>query len=197
MSDAAPPSFPNAPKGEPRKSVLDILAAIVGGIGTAVRKAPVFFVFAALAVILYFQQSKQPEEQFPQFDDPAELQKEPEPPAELSPETASVWTCVHRTDTQLSNGLWADIYYGMEARIDGKQITAKVTEKWRSLSEDKQKTVTQLVVDTWIENSQALRLLSSRDEMEEIILKQLPEDQTVAAWKPSTGVQLFNPQGGA
>jgi hypothetical protein len=93
--------------------------------------------------------------------------------------------------------LWADIYYGMEARIDGKQITAKVTEKWRSLSEDKQKTVTQLVVDTWIENSQALRLLSSRDEMEEIILKQLPEDQTVAAWKPSTGVQLFNPQGGA
>jgi hypothetical protein len=104
---------------------------------------------------------------------------------------------VHRTDSQLSNGLWADIYYGMEARIDGKQITAKVTEKWRSLSDDKRQTVAQLVVDTWIENGQALRLFNSRDEIEEIVLKQLPEDQTVAAWAPSTGVQLFKPQGGA
>jgi len=197
MSDSLPPSLPNSPQGESRKSIIDILAAIVGGISTVVRKAPVFVAFAVLAVILYFQQSKQPEEHFPQFDDPMELQKDPEPPQELSQETASVWTCVHRTDTQLSNGLWADIYYGMEARIDGKQITAKVTEKWQSLSEDKRKTVAQLVVDTWIENSQALRLLSSRDEMEEIVLKQLPEDQTVAAWKPSTGVQLFHPQGGA
>jgi hypothetical protein len=33
--------------------------------------------------------------------------------------------------------------------------------------------------------------------MEEVVLKQLPEDETVAAWKPSTGVRLFTPQGGA
>ena len=197
MSDSAPPSFPNAPRSEPKKSVMDILASIVGGISAVVRKAPIFVVFAVLAVILYFQQSNQPEEQFPQFDDPTALQKEPVPPAELGQETASVWSCVHRTDTQLSNGLWADVYYGMEARIDGRQITAKVTEKWLSLSEDKRKTVAQLVVDTWIENGQALRLFSSRDEVEEIVLKQLPEDHTVAAWKPSTGIQLFTPQGGA
>lgn len=197
MSDSSPHSFQGPPQGKPRKSLIDILASIIGGIAAFVRKAPVFFVFAILAVILYFQQAQQPEEQFPQFDDPMELLKEPKPPEDLSQETASVWTCVHRTDSQLSNGLWADIYYGMEARIDGKQITAKVTEKWRSLSDDKRQTVAQLVVDTWIENGQALRLFDSRDEMEEIVLKQLPEDQTVAAWKPSTGIQLFNPQGGA
>lgn len=196
MSDSSPQSFHTPPKGETKKSLLDILASVIGGIGSVVRKAPVVVVFAVLAVVLYFQQSQQPEEQFPQFDDPMELQKEPEPPANLSQETASVWTCVHRTDSQLSNGLWADIYYGMEARIDGKQITAKVTEKWKSLSDDKRQTIAQLVVDTWIENGQALRLFSSRDEIEEVVLKQLPEDKTVAAWKPSTGVQLFNPQGG-
>jgi hypothetical protein len=70
MSDSDPPSFPNSPKGEPKKSVIDILASIVGGIGAFVRKAPIFVVFAALAVILYFQQSDQPEEQVPQFEDP-------------------------------------------------------------------------------------------------------------------------------
>ena len=186
-----------SPGNEPRKSFLNTLASIFEGIMSAVRKAPVLVLFAVLAIVLYFRQDQQPEEQVPQFDDPMQLQKEPEPPADLSQETASVWSCVHRTDTQLSNGLWADVYFGMEARIDGKQITAKVTEKWQSLSEDKRKTVAQLVVDTWIENGQALRIFGSRDEVEEIILKQLPEDQTVAAWKPSTGIQLFNPQGGA
>lgn len=197
MSGSSPQSFSNSPKGEGKKSLLDILASVLGGVLSFLRKAPVFVVFAVLAVVLYFQQSQQPEEQFPQFNNPAELQKDPAPPTDLSQETASVWTCVHRTDTQLSNGLWADIYYGMEARIDGKHITAKVTEKWKSLSEDKQKTVTQLIVDTWIDNGQALRLFSSRDDMEEIVLKQLPEDWTVAAWKPSSGIQLFDPQGGA
>ena len=164
---------------------------------SAVQKAPVLVFFVVMIVALYFYQSRQPQEIVPQFNDPIQLQKEPEPPADLSPETASVWSCVHRTDAQLSNGLWADVYYGMEARIDGKQMTAKVTEKWQSLSDDKRKTVAQLVVDTWIKNGQAFRVFGARDEVEEIVLKQLPEDRTVAAWKPSTGVQLFDPQGGA
>jgi len=186
-----------APENQAKKSVLDTLASIFGGVLSAVQKAPVLVFFVVLIVALYFHQSQQPQEQVPQFDDPMQVQKEPAPPADVSQETASVWSCVHRTDTQLSNGLWADVYFGMEARIDGKQITAKVTEKWRTLSEDKRKTVAQLVVDTWIENGQALRIFGSRDEVEEIVLKQLPEDQTVAAWKPATGVQLFDPQGGA
>jgi hypothetical protein len=85
----------------------------------------------------------------------------------------------------------------MEVRVDGKVLTVKVTEKWRDLSDDKRKTVANLVVDTWIENGLALHLLNSKDEMEEVVLKRLPDDQTVAAWKPATGVQLFAPQAGA
>jgi hypothetical protein len=192
------PSPQSRPTAESRKkSVLDVLAAIVGGISAVVRKAPVAVAFVVIAAVLYFRQSNQPEEHFPEFNDPAELQKEPTPPPELSQETASVWTCVHRSDAQLSNGLWADIYYGMEVRLDGKMLTVKVTEKWKELSEDKRKTVANLVVETWVENSQMLHLLNSRDEMEEVVIKRLPEDVTVANWKPATGVQLFEPEAGA
>lgn len=149
--------------------------------------------FVVVALVLYFRQPQQSLEETPQFDDPAHIQKEQPPPAELPPGMSpSVWTCVSRSDTQLSNGLWADIYYGMEARLDGKMITAKVTEKWQDLSEDKRKTVANLVVDTWAENSQALQLFTSRDELEEILLQRLPDDATVARWTPTTGVQLID-----
>ncbi|MBI3291930.1 MAG: hypothetical protein HYZ73_03865 [Elusimicrobia bacterium] len=159
---------------------------------------PMVVVFAVLAVMLYVRQSHQPEETPPQFNDPTEAPGEPQPPTDLPEGTnPSVWTCVHRVDSQLSNGLWADIYYGMEVRLDGKVITVKVTEKWQELSDDKRNTVANLVVDTWVENGRALHLLNSKDELEEIVLKRLPDDQTVAAWKPATGVQLFVPQRGA
>jgi len=48
-----------------------------------------------------------------------------------------------------------------------------------------------------VQNGQTLHLLNSREELEEVVLKRLPDDQTVAAWKPATGVQLFLPQTGA
>ncbi|MBI3245107.1 MAG: hypothetical protein HYZ50_01225 [Deltaproteobacteria bacterium] len=192
------PQLPDAPSGDqPKKSVLDILTAIAGGVMAFVRKAPIVAVFLVIVAVVSFQQSYQPVEESPQFDDP-EVQKEPTPPADLPAGTnPSVWTCVHRSDTQLSGSLWADIYYGMEVRLDGKLLTVKVTEKWKDLSDDKRKTVANLVVDTWIGNSQALRLLNSRDEMEEIVIKRLPEDETVASWKPATGVLLMAPEAGA
>ena len=154
--------------------------------------------FAVLAAILYFRQANQPMEHIPQFDDPTEAQKEPQPPPDLpAGANPSVLTCVNKVNSQLDNSLWADVYYGLEVRIDGKVLTVKVTEKWKELSDDKRKTVANLVVDTWIENGLALHLLNSKEEMEEVMLKRLPDDQTVAAWKPSTGVQLFEPQEGA
>jgi len=156
-------------------------------------------VFAVLAVILYYRQAHQPaESRLDKFRDPGEAQSESQPPADL-PEgmNPSVWTCVHKTDTQLSNGLWADVYYGMEARLDGRLLVAKVTEKWKDLSDEKRRTVAKLIVDTWVENGRALHILNSGDELEEVVIKQLPDDQTVAAWKPATGVQLFAPQAGA
>lgn len=191
-------SSQNSPPNAPKQSLLDKIASVVGGVASFVRKAPIAVAFVVIAVVLYFRQPDQSQDQFPQFDDPTEVQKEPPPPSDLPVGTnPSVWTCVHRSDAQLSNGLWADIYYGMEVRLDGKMITVKVTEKWKELSEDKRKTVANLVVDTWVENSQTLHLLNSRDELEEVVIKRLPEDVTVANWKPATGVQLFEPQSGA
>lgn len=197
MSVSKPESPKSSPPSQPSKSLLDRLGDILVGIMSFARKAPVAVAFIVIAAVLYFRQSDQPAEDLPQFDDPS-VETEPPPPADL-PEGAnpSVWTCVHRFDSQMSKSLWADIYYGMEVRLDGKMITVKVTEKWQELSEDKRKTVANLVIDTWIENSQSLRLLTSRDEMEEVVIKRLPDDLTVASWKPALGVQLFEPQAGA
>lgn len=197
MSVSQPESPKSSLPSQPSKSLLDRLGDLLGGLMAFVRKAPIAVVFLVIAAVLYFRQSDQPVEDLPQFDAPA-AETEPQPPSDLPAGTnPSVWTCVHRSDSQLSKSLWADIYYGMEVRLDGKVLTVKVTEKWQELSEDKRKTVTNLVVDTWIENSQALQLLKSRDEMEEVIIKRLPDDSTVANWKPAMGIQLFEPQAGA
>lgn len=197
MSVSKPESPKSSLPSQPSKSLLDRLGDLLGGLMAFVRKAPIAVVFLVIAAVLYFRQSDQPVEDLPQFDTPS-VETEPQPPSDLPAGTnPSVWTCVHRSDSQLSKSLWADIYYGMEVRLDGKVLTVKVTEKWQELSEDKRKTVTNLVVDTWIENSQALQLLKSRDEMEEVIIKRLPDDSTVANWKPAFGIQLFEPQAGA
>ena len=196
MPTSAPsPSSQLGPLG----SLLNAVGAVFKFIGMVVRKMPMVVVFVVIAAILYYHQSHQPADiQSPQFHDPAEKPGEPKPPPDLPAGTnPSLWTLVYRVDAQLSNGLWADIYYGMEARLDGKVVTVKVTEKWQELSDDKRTTITNLVVDTWVQNGQTLHLLNSREELEEVVLKRLPDDQTVAAWKPATGVQLFLPQTGA
>lgn len=176
-----------------------LLRRVLRGLGVAVRKMPILVVFVVVAVVMSYRQFHQPaEEQVPEFGDPEEMPSESKPPPDLPAGTnPSLWTCVHRVDAQLSNGLWADVYYGMEVQLDGKRVTVKVTEKWQDLSEDKRKTVAQLVVDTWLETGRALHLLTSGEELEEIVLKRLPDDQTVAAWKLATGLQLFAPQVGA
>jgi hypothetical protein len=191
-----PSSSPVPPGG--LKALLHRIGAAFDLFLTLIRKMPLAVMFVVFAVILYFSQSEQPVENVPEFSDPTLAPKEPPPPADLPPGTnPSVWTCVHRVDSQLSKGLWADIYYGMEARLDGKMITVKVTEKWQELSDEKRQTIANLVVETWFENGQTLKLLQSKDELEEIVLKRLPDDQTVATWKPSTGVVLLAPQAGA
>jgi hypothetical protein len=188
-----------SPTSSSQAGFLRTLGKIFHGIGTAVRKMPILVVFVVVAAVLSYRHFQQPaEEHLPQFNDPGEIQSEPAPPADLPPGTnPSLWTCVHRVDSQLSNGLWADVYFGMEVQLDGKVVTVKVTEKWQELSDEKQKTVAQLVVDTWLENGRALHLLKTDEEPDEIVIKRLPDDQTVAAWKPATGVQLFAAQVGA
>ncbi|HKA53370.1 MAG TPA: hypothetical protein VKJ47_06875 [Candidatus Binatia bacterium] len=188
---ASPTSFSQA-------GPFNALGKIFRGIGTAVRKMPMLVVFVVVAVVMSYRQFHQPEEHAPEFNDPAEMPGESAPPADLPAGTnPSLWTCVHRVDSQLSSGLWADVYFGMEVQLDGKVVTDKVTEKWQELSDEKRKTVAQLVVDTWLENGRALHVLTAGEQPDEIVLKRLPDDQTVAAWKPATGLQLFVPQVGA
>lgn len=186
------------PKQTPPRSLLDSLGAILSGLLTGVRKAPIALAFLIIAAVLYYQQSHQ--EHPPELDQ-FEVKEEaaaPKPPSDLPKGTAAlVWNCVHLVDTKLSNGLWADVYYGMEASFDGKLVVAKVTEKWQTLSDDKRQTVVKLIADTWIENSKTLKIFTSGDELQEVVIKQLPNEEAVASWKPTTGVQLVSPQTGA
>jgi hypothetical protein len=192
---------PETQKGEPPeqppspRSVLDTIGVMLSGALTGVRKAPIVVVFLLIAAVLYYQQSHQ--------ETPPELNQfnvkeegvAPKPPPELPQGTAAlVWNCIHQVDTKLSSGLWADVYYGMEASFDGKLVVAKVTEKWQGLSDDKRRTIVKLIADTWIENGKTLRIFTSGDELQEIVIKQLPSEESVASWKPTTGVQLVSPQ---
>jgi hypothetical protein len=186
------------PKPPPPRSLFGSIGAILSGLLTGVRKAPTAVAFLIIAAVLYYQQSHQkapPElDQFEVKEEPSA----PKPPPDLPQGTAAlVWNCVHQVDTKLSNGLWADIYYGMEASFDGKTVVAKVTEKWQGLSDEKRQTVVKLIADTWIENGKMLKIFTSGDELQEIVIKQIPSETAVALWKPATGVQLMSAQIGA
>ena len=186
------------PNPTPPRSLLGSLGAMLSGLLTGVRKAPIAVAFLIIAAVLYYQQSHQ---EPPSALDQFEVKEEgaaPKPPPDLPQGTAAlVWNCVHQVDTKLSHGLWADVYYGMEASFDGKLVVAKVTEKWQELSDDKRQTVVKLIVDTWIENGKTLKIFSSTDELQEVVIKQLPNEEAVASWTPTTGVQLVSPQTGA
>jgi len=186
------------PNPTPPRSLLSSLGAMLSGLLTGVRKAPIAVAFLIIAAVLYYQQSHQ---EPPSALDQFEVKEEgaaPKPPPDLPQGTAAlVWNCVHQVDTKLSHGLWADVYYGMEASFDGKLIVAKVTEKWQELSDDKRQTVVKLITDTWIENGKMLKIFTSGDEVQEVVIKQLPNEEAVASWKPTTGVQLVSPHTGA
>lgn len=179
------------PRPTPPRSVLDMIGALLSSLLTGIRKAPIVVVFLMIAAAVYYQQLHQePPPQLNQFTVKEEGEA-PKPPPELPQGTAAlVWHCIHQVDTKLSNGLWADVYYGMEASFDGKLVVAKVTEKWKELSDDKRQIIVKLIADTWIENGKTLKIFTSADELQEVVIKQLPSDEAVASWKPTTGVQL-------
>ena len=160
---------------------------------------PMVVVFGVVSIILYYRHVEQPAtEPLEKFSNVEEMEREPEIPADFPKEAnPSVLTCVYKVNADLDKSLWADVYFGMEARLDGKMFIAKVTEKWRELSDDKQKSVVQFIVDTWVQHGQSLKLFTAREEMDEVTIKRVSDDQIVATWKPSTGVQVVSPQPGA
>jgi hypothetical protein len=174
------------------RSLLQTIGAVLDGILTFIRKAPMVVLFGVIALIIYYRQAEQPQPESLEKFSVEEMEREPEIPADF-PKDANplVLTCVHKVNADLDKSLWADVYYGMEVRLDGKMFVAKVTEQWQDLSTDKQKTVVQFIIDTWVQHAQMLKLFTSREEMDEVTIKRVSDDQVVATWKPTTGVEVI------
>ena len=191
-------------------SLLKAVRSFASLVFTTVRKSPVLLVSVLVLALLYYrnpQTFQDQEADTPEFSQPSAA-VEQKPPVELSPGEQSLWLCVRQVDTELTDGLWSDIYYGMEAKLDGTAVTVKVTEKWQELSDSKRQTVGQLVVDTWLKTAQTLEVLQTSEETDDIVLKasgqqfqevliqRAPDDKIVATWKPGAGLELFEPQAG-
>jgi hypothetical protein len=185
------PDSPSSQNSSTPRSWLQTIGAVFDGLLTLIRKMPMVVLFGVIGIILYYRYAEQPPpESLERFSGVEEMEREPEIPADF-PKDANplVLTCVHKVNADLDKSLWADVYYGMEVRLDGKMFVAKVTEQWQDLTDDKQKTVVQFIVDTWVQHAQTLKLFTSRDDMEEVTIKRVSDDQTVAMWKPATGVE--------
>jgi hypothetical protein len=187
-----------SPNTVPSRSLLQIIGAVFDGLLTFIRKAPIVVLFAALALVLYFTQEEQKSgTELEKFSPAQEIEREPEILADFPKDAnPAVLTCVHKVNADLDKSLWADVYFGMEARLDGKYIVAKVTEQWQGLSDDKRATVAQLIVDTWVQHAQALQFITSREDMEEVTIKRVSDDQIVATWKPAKGVAIVKNEKG-
>jgi len=175
------------------RSLLQTLGAVLDGLLTFIRKVPMAVLFGVIGIILYYRYSGQPPtDPLEKFSSVEEMEREPKIPVDFPKDAnPSVLMCVHKVNADLDKSLWADVYYGMEVRLDGKMFVAKVTEQWQGLSDDKQKSVVQFIIDTWVQHAQALKLLTSREEMDEVTIKRVSDDQTVATWKPATGVEVM------
>ena len=175
-------SKPAAKKTPPR--------TLLGAIGAGLRKLPTTFVLVLIGLFIVFRSAdeEQPPEQPP--EDPIS-QEEPQPPADLPANISpAFWTCVYRTDTQLSESLWADVYYGMEASDAGRAVSVSVSPQWADLTPDQRSTVVELVATTWQKNSQDLAVFEPGAGLESVTLKRAEDDTVVAVWTPDDGVQL-------
>ena len=178
---------PSAPQQEAKKNPSQTL---LGTLGAGLRKIPTTFVLVLIGLFIYFRSSDeaQPPEQLPED---AINQEEPQPPADLPTNISpAFWTCVYRTDTQLSESRWADVYYGMEASDAGRSVSVSVSPEWANLTPDQRATVVELVATTWQKNSQDLALFGPGVGLESVTLKGADDDTAVAVWTPDDGVQL-------
>ncbi len=179
-----PPASQQAAKKNPVQTLL-------GALGAGLRKIPTTFVLVLIGLFIYFRPPDETQPPEPQpFEDPV-LQEEPQPPsglpADISP---AFWTCVYRTDTQLSESRWTDIYYGMAASDSGRSVSVSVSQKWAELTPDQRSTVVELVATTWQKNSRELSLFAPGTGLETVTLKSAGDDKTVAVWTPDAGVRL-------
>ncbi len=163
---------------------------LLGAIGAGLRKIPTTFVLVLIGLFIFF---RSPDEEQPPEQQPEDSisQEEPQPPDDLPANISpAFWTCVYRTDTQLSESLWSDVYYGMEASDAGRSVSVSVSPKWTDLTLDQRSTVVELVATTWQKNSQDLALFDPGAGLETVTVKRAEDDTAVAVWTPDDGVQL-------
>ncbi len=176
-----------ASKQEAKKTPAQTL---LGAIGAGLRKIPTTFVLVLIGLFIVFRSAdeEQPPEQQPED---SISQEEPQPPSDLPANISpAFWTCVYRTDTQISESLWSDVYYGMEASDAGRSVSVSVSPEWANLTLDQRSTVVELVATTWQKNSQDLALFEPGAGLESVTLKSADDDTIVAIWTPDDGVQL-------
>ena len=163
---------------------------LLGMLGAGLRKIPTTFVLVLIGLFIYF---RSPDEAQPPEQQPEDsiAHEEPQPPSDLPANISpAFWTCVYRTDTQLSESRWADVYYGLEARDAGRSVSVSVSQKWTELTPDQRATVVELVATTWQRNSRELSLFAPGGGLETVTLKSAGDDKTVAVWTPDAGVRL-------
>ena len=168
------------------------IQTLLGSLGAGLRKMPTTFVLVLIGLFIYFRSPEEvqaPDSQ--QVKDPV-AQEEPHPPHDLPDDISpAFWTCVYRTDMQLSDSLWSDVYYGMEASDYGRSVSVAVSQKWAELTADQRSTVVDLVAVTWQKNSQELSLFEAGAGLEKVTLKSADDEKTVAVWTPDDGVRLI------
>lgn len=163
---------------------------LLGTIGAGLRKIPTTFVLVLIGLFIVFRSAdeEQPPEQQPED---SIAHEEPQPPSDLPANISpAFWTCVYRTDTQLSESLWSDVYYGMEASDAGRAVSVSVSPQWANLTLEQRSTVVELVATTWQKNGGELAVFEPGAGLESVTLKRAEDDMVVAVWTPDDGVQL-------
>lgn len=175
---------PTTPKQAVKKNPVQTL---LGTIGAGLRKIPTTFVLVLIGLFIYFRPPDEPQQQ----SEEPEVQEEPQPPPDLPANVSpAFWTCVYRTDTQLSESRWSDVYYGMEASDSGRSVSVSVSQKWADLTPDQRSTVVELVATTWQKNGRELSVFEPGVGLETATLKRAGDNKTVAVWTPHDGVRI-------
>ncbi len=163
---------------------------LLGAIGAGLRKIPTTFVLVLIGLFIYFRSPDEAQSPEQQSEDSIG-HEEPQPPSDLPANISpAFWTCVYRTDTQLSESRWSDVYYGMEASNAGRSVSVSVSQEWANLTPDQRSTVAELVATTWQKNGQDLAVFEPGVGLESVTLKRAGDDTVVAVWTPDEGVQL-------
>ena len=166
---------------------------LLGLIGAGLRKIPTTFVLVLIGLFIYFRGTDEPAEPEPAEVEQAAADEEPQPPPDLpasvSPE---MWTCVYRTDKQLSAGRWADVYHGLEASDFGRAVTVTVSEAWTGLTDSQRTSLVEVIGEAWRTTGREVALFAADAGLEKLTLKRAADDTAVAVWTPRAGVELLD-----